>query len=161
MDLDGSGEALLAAYVPPVEPPPVPRVTDAPPLPPPAAVARQSPAPEPISAPAQIATRRKVNLATATRPAVPAGGAVVSEQPAIGRTLRLYLPRSESYEHDVALMQTVYSLLNSVNGDDRLTLYVPNGVGMVVMQSQQTIDFALLRPAIGKRFQNRPDQRGH
>jgi DNA polymerase-3 subunit alpha len=139
MDLDGSGEALLAAYVPPVEPPPVPRVTDAPPLPPPAAVARQSPAPEPISAPAQIATRRKVNLATATRPAVPAGGAVVSEQPAIGRTLRLYLPRSESYEHDVALMQTVYSLLNSVNGDDRLTLYVPNGVGMVVMQSQQTI----------------------
>lgn len=56
-----------------------------------------------------------------------------------GRTLRLYLPRSENYDGDIRLMQDVHTVLSSSSGDDKVTLYVPNGVGIVVLQSQHTV----------------------
>lgn len=59
--------------------------------------------------------------------------------PAPGRTLRLYLPRTDDYEADVRRMQDVYSVLRESNGNDQVTLYLPNGVGIVVLQSQHTI----------------------
>ncbi|NTV64915.1 MAG: hypothetical protein HGA65_15505 [Oscillochloris sp.] len=37
-------------------------------------------------------------------------------------------------------MQDVHKVLLSSQGEDRVTLYVPNGVGIVVLQSQHTVD---------------------
>ncbi len=59
--------------------------------------------------------------------------------PAPGRTLRLYLPRTGDDEADVLQMQHVYSVLRESNGPDQVTLYLPNGVGTVVLQSQHTV----------------------
>jgi DNA polymerase-3 subunit alpha len=36
-------------------------------------------------------------------------------------------------------MQHVHQILSNSHGHDQVTLYVPNGVGMVVLQSQHTI----------------------
>jgi DNA polymerase-3 subunit alpha len=36
-------------------------------------------------------------------------------------------------------MQHVYSVLRDSSGPDQVTLYLPNGVGIVVLQSQHTI----------------------
>ena len=36
-------------------------------------------------------------------------------------------------------MQSVHELLSSSNGGDQVTLYVPNGVGTVVLRSQHTV----------------------
>jgi len=55
------------------------------------------------------------------------------------RNLRIYLPRSHDFDADVALMQHVHQILSNSHGHDQVTLYVPNGVGMVVLQSQHTI----------------------
>jgi DNA polymerase-3 subunit alpha len=60
--------------------------------------------------------------------------------PAPGRTLRLYLPRTEDHDADVRRMQDVYSVLRESSGSDQVTLYLPNGVGIVVLQSQHTIN---------------------
>ncbi|MFV9505654.1 MAG: DNA polymerase III subunit alpha [Oscillochloridaceae bacterium umkhey_bin13] len=56
-----------------------------------------------------------------------------------GRSLRLYLPRTGDDEADVRRMQDVYSVLRASDGPDRVTLYLPNGVGVVVLQSQHTV----------------------
>lgn len=59
--------------------------------------------------------------------------------PVAGRTLRLYLPRTGDHEGDVRRMQDVYSVLRESAGPDQVTLYLPNGVGTVVLESQHTI----------------------
>ncbi len=59
-----------------------------------------------------------------------------------GRTLRLYLPRTGDDEADVQRMQDVYSLLRLSRGVDRVRLYLPNGVGIVVLQSQHTVQIS-------------------
>jgi DNA polymerase-3 subunit alpha len=56
-----------------------------------------------------------------------------------GRNLRLYLVRSGDDEADVRQMQNVYSVLRDSSGPDQVTLYLPNGVGIVVLQSQHTV----------------------
>ncbi len=56
------------------------------------------------------------------------------------RNLRIYLPRTHDFDADVALMQKIHRLLSNSHGNDQVTLYLPNGVGMVVLQSQQTIE---------------------
>ncbi len=55
------------------------------------------------------------------------------------RNLRIYLPRSHDFDADIALMQHIHQILSNSHGHDQVTLYVPNGVGMVVLQSQHTI----------------------
>ena len=57
-----------------------------------------------------------------------------------GRTLKLHLPRSQDHESNVQCMQSVHDLLCSSNGGDQVTLYVPNGVGIVVLRSQHTVN---------------------
>jgi len=57
-----------------------------------------------------------------------------------GRNLRIYFPRSADYEGDVRTMQDVHKVLLTSNGGDRVTLYVPNGVGIVVLQSQHLVN---------------------
>ena len=64
----------------------------------------------------------------------------MSEPPApSGRKLRLYLARTGDDEADVRRMQDIYSLLRDSRGPDEVTLYLPNGVGVVVLQSQHTV----------------------
>ncbi len=67
---------------------------------------------------------------------------VVASASALGRTLRLYLPRTGDDEADVQHMQNVYSVLRDSSGPDRVTLYLRNGVGVVVLQSQHTISMS-------------------
>ena len=63
----------------------------------------------------------------------------MTESAPTGRKLRLYLPRTGNDELDVRRMQDVYSVLRASSGPDEVTLYLPNGVGIVVLQSQHTI----------------------
>ncbi|MCS6889856.1 MAG: hypothetical protein NZQ09_16760, partial [Chloroflexus sp.] len=58
------------------------------------------------------------------------------------RNLRIYLPRSNDFDADVALMQRIHNLLSASHGNDHVILYLPNGVGMVVLQSQHTIELS-------------------
>jgi len=67
------------------------------------------------------------------------GGSTMTESAPTGRKLRLYLPRTGNDELDVRRMQDVYSVLRASSGPDAVTLYLPNGVGIVVLQSQHTI----------------------
>ena len=141
MDLEGLSEALEPMPVVgepaslPDAPPPVVLAPAAPAAPPPAATA----------APARA--RRQVKLTphghdqgrgqtmngngqhhdTATRP------------PVAGRILRLYLPRTGDHDGDVRRMQDVYSVLRESAGPDQVTLYLPNGVGRVVLESQHRV----------------------
>ncbi len=57
-----------------------------------------------------------------------------------GRTLKLHLPRSQDHEGDVQCMQIVHDILCTSSGGDQVTLYVPNGVGIVVLRSQHTVN---------------------
>ncbi|MEI7770568.1 MAG: DNA polymerase III subunit alpha, partial [Chloroflexales bacterium] len=57
-----------------------------------------------------------------------------------GRTLKIHLPRSQDHEGDVRRMQDVHSILLESSGGDQVTLYVPNGVGIVVLRSGHTVN---------------------
>jgi DNA polymerase-3 subunit alpha len=65
---------------------------------------------------------------------------VYDSAPPSGRTLKLYLPRTDNYDADVRRMQALESVLRSSTGNDQVTLYLPNGVGIVVLQSQHTVN---------------------
>ncbi|PMP85478.1 MAG: DNA polymerase III subunit alpha, partial [Chloroflexus aggregans] len=58
------------------------------------------------------------------------------------RNLRIYLPRTNNFDADVALMQNIHRVLSASQGNDHVTLYLPNGVGMVVLQSQHTVELS-------------------
>jgi DNA polymerase-3 subunit alpha len=66
-------------------------------------------------------------------------GGYPEPQPEPGRKLRLELPRTGDDEADVRRMQEVYALLRESSGPDQVTLRLPNGVGVVVFQSQHTV----------------------
>lgn len=55
------------------------------------------------------------------------------------RNLRLYLPRTDDYDADVRRMQAVDYLLRSTEGNDEVTLYLPNGIGIVVLRPNHTV----------------------
>lgn len=74
-----------------------------------------------------------------TQPTLAQHSEPVGPPPALTRTLRLYLPRTDDYDADVQRMQEVYGVLRNSNGADQVTLYLPNGVGIVVLQSQHTV----------------------
>lgn len=61
----------------------------------------------------------------------------------IGKMLRLFLPRTDDYDADVRRMQQVYTVLRTSDGNDQVMLYVPNGVGIVVLQSQHTVSVSM------------------
>jgi DNA polymerase III subunit alpha len=129
MDLEGVGELL-----------------DAPPAPVPALTA---PPAAPISMPraksqVKVGNGNGNGKADAPRESQRVhGGSLMSESaPISGRMLRLYLPRTGDDEADVRRMQEVYSILRDSSGPDRVTLYLPNGVGIVVLQSQHTVNLS-------------------
>ena len=131
MDLEGLGDLPEPA-------PPAPNLEPAPVVTPPIA-------PTPVATAAPVRARRQVKL----NPNGHGGGSAMSgnghhheipaRSPAAGRMLRLYLPRTGDHEGDVRRMQDVYSVLRDSSGPDQVTLYLPNGVGTVVLESQHTI----------------------
>ncbi|PDW04280.1 DNA polymerase III subunit alpha [Candidatus Viridilinea mediisalina] len=138
MDLEEMGEQLEATALPAAQPEPE--------------VAAATTAPSPAAAPIRMPRAKaqvKVGNGKSETPAPAAssppstysnGGYQASEPaPFSGRVLRLYLPRTEDYEADIQRMQEVYNILRSSDGPDRVTLYLPNGVGTVVLQSQYTV----------------------
>lgn len=124
-DLNGEGGVELPAS--PVSPAPAPTPAPAPASPPPVK-------------PPVVRTRQPVKIAGNGNGH---GGHHTPEPPRVdappARNLRIYLPRSHDFDADVALMQHVHTILSSSHGNDQVTLYLPNGVGMVVLQSQHTI----------------------
>lgn len=58
---------------------------------------------------------------------------------ATGRVLQLHLPRTDDYDQDVRLMQELHDRLCTRQGNDQLAIYVPNGVGTVVLRSQNGV----------------------
>ncbi len=133
MDLEGIGELADAE-------PPRPAAREAAP-----AAASPPPAPAPAAPITTIRARQQVKVSTNGSGKGNGNGMSSSHSeptppaPTPGRTLRLYLPRTGDDEADVRRMQDVYSVLRDSNGPDRVTLYLPNGVGIVVLQSQHTV----------------------
>jgi DNA polymerase-3 subunit alpha len=134
LDPDGVGELPETTTAPP--PPPVP-----------------SPAPATLSSPPPTApvviqrARTQVRINNPKSEAAPSaqytnGHSSMSESSSSGRILRLYLPRTDNAEADVRRMQDVYHVLRDSSGPDRVTLYLPNGVGTVVLQSQHTVSLS-------------------
>jgi DNA polymerase III subunit alpha len=66
-------------------------------------------------------------------------GYTVAPPPTPGRMLRIHLPRTEDFDADVQRMQDVDALLRTSSGDDRVVLYLPNGVGIVVLRPHHTV----------------------
>lgn len=62
--------------------------------------------------------------------------------PAPARNLRIYLPHTEDYDADVQRMQAADSVLRSYEGNDLVTLYLPNGVGTVVLRPHYTVQIS-------------------
>jgi DNA polymerase-3 subunit alpha len=147
MDLEGIGDIAPAAEAPrPVaaEAPHAgvatpPAAAPAPPPPPPPATVVQARSQVKLSSGAGGGNGNGNGKAHAKAGATPASAEVVSAPVFNGRTLRLYLPRSEDYDSDVRRMQDVHNMLLASRGEDQVTLYLPNGVGIVVLQSQHTV----------------------
>jgi DNA polymerase-3 subunit alpha len=126
-----------------IAPSPAPRAAS--PEPP----APRTPPPPPAAPVSVIQSRGQVKLSSgggngggkpAAKGAPTPATAETSSAPAFnGRTLRLYLPRSEDHEGDIRRMQDVHTILLSSSGGDQVTLYVPNGVGIVVLRSQHMV----------------------
>ncbi len=109
-------------------------------LPPPVATAPAAvtvaAAPPPAAPSGAIKGRSRVSLSNgnSNAPAAPPPPPAPS-----GRQLRLWLPRTDHYDTDVRVMQQVDQLLRASEGPDRVTLYLCNGIGTVVLQPQHTV----------------------
>ncbi len=151
MDIEGLGEEEGA--------PPEPDALPAAPEPHPAdAAAPAVPAPQPAPAatptPTVIRARTKVSLdsdngngngnGNGHENGYAGNGNGSSYQPPT-RCLHLYLPRTGDFDADVGLMQAADSLLRSHEGADRVQLYLPNGIGTVVLRPRYTVN---LSPAL-------------
>ncbi|ACL25370.1 DNA polymerase III subunit alpha [Chloroflexus aggregans] len=147
MDLEGMSDELsaeLATDVPISLPDPSPQ-------PPSVTTVSSPPAPSvtttpPTAKPPTVRPRQPVKLANGNGQGNSNGQSKSGEPPRTdgppSRNLRIYLPRTNNFDADVALMQHIHSLLSASQGNDHVTLYLPNGVGMVVLQSQQTIELS-------------------
>ena len=126
----------------------LPERTTAPPPPPLPGPAPVTLSPPPPTAPVVIQrARTQVRINNPKSEAAPSaqytnGHSSMSESSSSGRILRLYLPRTDNAEADVRRMQDVYHVLRDSSGPDRVTLYLPNGVGTVVLQSQHTVSLS-------------------
>jgi DNA polymerase-3 subunit alpha len=59
-----------------------------------------------------------------------------------GRHLRLFLPRSGDFDADVQRMQELDQLLRSTEGDDQVTIYLPEASGTVLLRPKHTVNAA-------------------
>jgi DNA polymerase-3 subunit alpha len=55
------------------------------------------------------------------------------------RHLRLFLPRSGDYDADVRRMQEIDQLLRSSEGNDPVTIHMPDNVGVVLLRPKHTV----------------------
>lgn len=154
MDLEGLGELEIAAAM--VAAAPAPKAAAPTPAP---ATKPAAPAPTPAASAPAIVPRAQVKLSGSGNghsngngngkskgggnghDAAPSSGWTMSDptpQPS-GRTLRISLPRTDDFDADVQRMQAIESVLRASSGNDQVTLYLPNGVGIVVIQSQHTV----------------------
>jgi DNA polymerase III subunit alpha len=106
--------------------------------PPPAEEAAAAPA-EPTAADAPtvtlnaIRTRQRVQLASKpTEETAPAPSGPTT-------TLHIHLPRSDDFDADVLRMQEIEHLLSAYEGGDQVTLYIPNGIGVVRLRPHRTV----------------------
>ncbi|NNJ13220.1 DNA polymerase III subunit alpha [Chloroflexales bacterium ZM16-3] len=102
-----------------------------------------SPAPTPdpqvLTPVSVIQSRGQVKLGSGKKGAAPPASEEHQATPSwSGRTLRIYFPRGD-HEGSVRYMQNVHDILATSSGADMVKLYVPNGVGIVVLQSQHTV----------------------
>jgi DNA polymerase III subunit alpha len=54
-------------------------------------------------------------------------------------TLHIHLPRSDDFDADVLRMQEIEHLLSAYEGGDQVTLYIPNGIGVVRLRPHRTV----------------------
>ncbi len=66
------------------------------------------------------------------------------------RYLRLMLPHTGSADNDVQCMQQVHDILCASSGSDAVLLYLPNGVGTLVLRPHQTVRIS---PALKEQLQ--------
>jgi DNA polymerase-3 subunit alpha len=67
------------------------------------------------------------------------GYASAPPAPVSTHSLRLYLPRTDDFDADVRLMQTVDRVLRQSAGEDPVIIHMPNGVGMVLLQPRHKV----------------------
>ncbi len=131
-----------APAAPEVQPHPTAREPEEPPEEEPRPPARQpaeSPPVEPVNT---IRTRPRVNLKSRNSPPPTNGGngnGNGGRHNGPVRDLRLYLPRTSSLVADTRRMQDAHELLIAHQGNDQVTLYMPNGAGTVVLRPHYTV----------------------
>jgi DNA polymerase-3 subunit alpha len=59
--------------------------------------------------------------------------------PASTHSLRLFLPRTDDFDADVRLMQTVDRVLRQSSGDDPVFIHMPNAVGTVLLKPRHKV----------------------
>jgi DNA polymerase-3 subunit alpha len=60
-------------------------------------------------------------------------------EPVAPHSLRLYLPRTNDFDADVRLMQTVDRVLRQSAGEDPVIIHMPNAVGTVLLKPRHTV----------------------
>ncbi|HEX9371062.1 MAG TPA: DNA polymerase III subunit alpha [Roseiflexaceae bacterium] len=53
--------------------------------------------------------------------------------------LRLYLPRTDDFDADVRLMQTVDQMLRQTSGDDQVFIHLPDAIGTVLLKPRHKV----------------------
>lgn len=108
---------------------------------PPEPVDPSSPAPA-LNAVTVIKTRARVSLdhgGTGKRGDRQDGNGYHDNPQPPGRSIHLYLPRSEDFDADVQLMQDTDSLLRTSEGHDEVLIHLPNSVGTVVLRPRYRV----------------------
>ena len=60
-------------------------------------------------------------------------------EPESSQALRLFLPRTDDFDADVRLMQTVDRVLRQSSGEDAVFIHMPNAVGMVLLKPRHKV----------------------
>jgi DNA polymerase-3 subunit alpha len=60
-------------------------------------------------------------------------------EPTSSHALRLFLPRTDDFDADVRLMQTVDRVLRQSSGDDAVLIHMPNAVGTVLLKPRHKV----------------------
>jgi DNA polymerase-3 subunit alpha len=60
-------------------------------------------------------------------------------EPESNQALRLFLPRTDDFDADVRLMQTVDRVLRQSSGDDAVFIHMPNAVGTVLLKPRHKV----------------------
>ena len=60
-------------------------------------------------------------------------------EPESNQALRLFLPRTDDFDADVRLMQTVDRVLRQSSGEDAVFIHMPNAVGTVLLKPRHKV----------------------